>query len=90
MQQVLTVQEVATVLRTHPNIVRRLLHQGRLGGFRLGRSWRITHTDLDTYMATQGRLSRADREQWQDLMQAQASALTSVWDNADDEVWNDA
>lgn len=90
MQQVFTVQEAATVLRAHPNIIRKLLHQGRLGGFRLGRAWRITDSDLNAYMATQGRLSHTDRVQWQDLMQAQESALQAVWDNADDEVWNDA
>ena len=90
MQQVFTVQEAATVLRAHPNIIRKLLNAGRLGGFRVGRAWRITDGDLDAYMATQGRLSHESREQWQDLMQAQESALQAVWDNADDEVWNDA
>lgn len=90
MQQVFTVSEAATVLRAHPNIIRKLLNAGRLGGFRVGRAWRITDSDLADFMATQGRLSHEGREQWQDLMQVQESALKAVWDNADDEVWNDA
>ena len=27
--------------------------------------------------------------QWEDLMGAQSMSLDSVWDNADDKVWND-
>lgn len=90
MQEVYTVSEAASVLKAHPNIIRKLLNDGRLGGFRIGRTWRITGGDLDAYMATQGRVSRADRVQWENLMQAQESALQAVWDNPDDEVWNDA
>jgi hypothetical protein len=29
-----------------------------------------------------------DAAEWRDLMQAQASSLTAVWDNAEDEVWD--
>lgn len=90
MQQVFTVSEAASVLRAHPNIIRKLLNAGRLGGFRIGRAWRITDGDLDAYMAKEGRLSHEGREQWRDLMQAQESALQAVWDHPDDEVWNDA
>lgn len=32
---------------------------------------------------------KEDRAQWLDLMHAQQPALSGVWDNADDEVWND-
>lgn len=90
MQEVYTVSEAASVLKAHPNIIRKLLNNGRLGGFRIGRAWRITGGDLDAYMATQGRVSRADRVQWENLMQAQESALQAVWSHPDDEVWNDA
>ena len=31
-----------------------------------------------------------DREDWRDLMSAQAKSLAPVWDNAEDEVWNNA
>jgi hypothetical protein len=29
-----------------------------------------------------------DRNEWRDLMQAQATGLQSVWDNAEDSVWD--
>lgn len=88
--KVYTVAEAAQTLKTHPNIIRKLLHEGRLGGFRIGRAWRIAETDLETYAACPGRFRAADRGHLADLMQAQETALKSVWDNAEDEVWNDA
>ncbi len=33
--------------------------------------------------------SRLDRQQDVDLANAQAESMRSVWDNQDDEVWND-
>jgi hypothetical protein len=32
---------------------------------------------------------KGERAQWDDLMSAQTGALTAVWDNPEDEVWND-
>jgi hypothetical protein len=33
--------------------------------------------------------ARQERAEWQDLVQAQSSAMKAVWDNPEDEVWND-
>lgn len=33
---------------------------------------------------------RRDRDEWRDLMNAQSAALVSVWDNAEDDIWDDA
>lgn len=33
---------------------------------------------------------RQDRADSRDLMNAQSASLAPLWDNADDEVWNDA
>ena len=33
---------------------------------------------------------RQDRDEWRDLMQAQAGSLAAVWDNAEDKVWDNA
>jgi hypothetical protein len=33
---------------------------------------------------------RQDRADWDDLMNAQAGSLAPVWDNAEDEVWDNA
>jgi hypothetical protein len=32
---------------------------------------------------------RGDRGEWRNLMSAQQTALASVWDNAEDQVWDD-
>jgi hypothetical protein len=32
---------------------------------------------------------RQARGEWRDLMSAQATGLTAVWDNAEDEAWDD-
>ncbi len=32
---------------------------------------------------------RQDRVEWRNLADAQSRALASVWDNSEDEVWND-
>ncbi len=33
--------------------------------------------------------SRAENNQWQNLMMAQQHSLSTIWDNAEDEVWNE-
>ncbi len=32
---------------------------------------------------------KQERAEWEDLMRAQATGLKSIWDNPEDEVWND-
>jgi len=32
---------------------------------------------------------KTERSEWDDLMGAQAASLAAVWDNPEDEVWND-
>ncbi len=32
---------------------------------------------------------KQERAEWEDLMRAQATAFKAVWDNPEDEVWND-
>ncbi|MBF0561400.1 MAG: DUF2281 domain-containing protein [Alphaproteobacteria bacterium] len=32
---------------------------------------------------------KEDRVEWRDLMKAQTPTLTAIWDNTEDEVWND-
>lgn len=33
---------------------------------------------------------RSHRDEWRDLMNAQATGRTPVWDNTEDKVWDDA
>lgn len=32
---------------------------------------------------------RGDRAEWRDLVRGQSASLAPVWDNAEDEIWND-
>jgi hypothetical protein len=32
---------------------------------------------------------KSERAEWEDLMGAQAASLAAVWDNPEDEVWNE-
>ena len=41
--------------------------------------------DFATYLE-----SKQSQSRWNDLQNAQLSALTELWDNDEDEVWNDA
>jgi len=57
----LTVDEVAARLRTSPEMVRRMLRDGRLAGFRLGGTkagWRITAESVALFVMTRGQGAR--------------------------------
>jgi len=48
----LTVQEVADMLRVSSMTVYRLIKAGELSAVRVGRSFRVRDTDVDTYLAS--------------------------------------
>ena len=50
MSEVFTVSEVAAQLKADPSTLRKMLREGRLGGFRVGSDWRIPQDDLDTFI----------------------------------------
>jgi excisionase family DNA binding protein len=50
----LTVTEVAKLLRCHFRTVHRLIHQGQLRAIQVGRAFRITRQDYETYLRTHG------------------------------------
>lgn len=51
--EVLTVEEVAEILKVNIDTVRRLLRQGELPGVKVGRHWRVEREALRAYL--QGR-----------------------------------
>ena len=55
---VLTIGEVAEMLRLHPTTVYRLLKRGDIPGFKIGGNWRISVTALDRWMSELGLPSR--------------------------------
>lgn len=48
-EQLHTVQQAAEQLRLHPKTVLRLIHEGRLRGARIGKSYRILDSDLRAF-----------------------------------------
>jgi excisionase family DNA binding protein len=50
----LTVEEVAGLLRLHQNSVKRLLREGKLAGIKAGRAWRIRREALLAFLNAGG------------------------------------
>ena len=50
MNEVFTVGEAAAQLKADPSTLRKMLREGRLGGFRVGSDWRIPQNDLDAFI----------------------------------------
>lgn len=50
MEELLTVAEVARVLKTSVPHVRELLKRGELKGRKIGRAWRVTQDSLRSYI----------------------------------------
>lgn len=50
-RRLLTVAEVATILRLHPNTVYRLMKRGEIPGFKIGESWRISRYAVDAWIS---------------------------------------
>lgn len=53
-QNVFTLTEAADFLRLHPRTIRREIDRGNLTAARLGRVWRITRADINTYLREHG------------------------------------
>ncbi len=52
MQKVLTLDEVAEILKVHPETVRDWLRSGKIQGFKPGggKEWRVLEEDLEAYV----------------------------------------
>lgn len=52
-KSVLTVSEVAEILRVHSTTIYRLVKRGDLPGFKLGGNWRINRASLDLWLSAE-------------------------------------
>lgn len=50
MDRMMTVREVAQLLRVHQATIYRLLRAKRLPGFRIGYDWRLSREAVETWM----------------------------------------
>jgi excisionase family DNA binding protein len=48
---VLTISEVAEILRMHPTTIYRLVKRGQIQGFKIGGNWRINGGSLDLWLS---------------------------------------
>jgi len=55
-QEVLDVEDVCRIFRVGRNRIYKLLQTGQLGGFRLGRTWKIPRIALEAYLLQQANL----------------------------------
>jgi excisionase family DNA binding protein len=70
-EQLHTVQQAALRLKLHPKTVLRLIHEGRLRGVRIGKSYRIQESDLRALAG----VAVADRPQ---RLQARVTCVAEV------------
>lgn len=54
-EDILTVREVADLLKINEKTVYRLASEGRVPGFKVGGSWRFRSGDLDSWIAAEVR-----------------------------------
>ncbi len=50
MENLLSIDETAEKLKSHPETVRRFIREGQLAGVKLGRSWRVREADLRAFV----------------------------------------
>jgi excisionase family DNA binding protein len=63
MNDVLTVKDVATVLRVHQSTIYRLLKRGALPAFRVGSDWRMRACDIAKWLdEAQGTVGKGLRD----------------------------
>ena len=60
--EVLTLKEVATLLKTAERTTYLMVQRGDLPGFKVGGQWRFKRAAIDTWMEEQMRLGRPDYE----------------------------
>jgi len=53
MERLMTPEEVAEALQMHVETVKRLLRQGKLPGFKVAGQWRISPSELKTFLEEQ-------------------------------------
>ena len=65
LKQMLTVGDVALRLNARTTTVRRLIKEGELIGFKVGRQWRVEERDLNAYIRRQKK-----KEAWREKLRA--------------------
>ena len=57
MDEVLTVTEVAQLLKVHPSTIYKLLKRRQLPAFRIGTDWRFNRVQIEEWCASSSRVA---------------------------------
>ena len=58
-EEILTIREVADLLKLHPKTVNKLANSGKVPGYRIGRQWRFRKSEV--LKAQRGKIPKARR-----------------------------
>ena len=62
LEPLLTVEEIAKRLNTTTHFVNRMLREGVLPGYKVGREWRVEPAEFEAYLRRQKRPQNEGRE----------------------------
>ncbi len=79
-----TLEEAATLLRLHPQTLRRWIRQGKLSAQRVGKQWRLRRQDLERAIQP----TAPNAQELSGFEQAALTSLADVWDNAEDALYD--
>lgn len=78
MDTVLTVEDVARLLKVKPITVREMLREQRIRGFKVGKAWRTTETMLQEDLATIAKGAKPEPLEAQRVLAAQPRRVRKV------------
>jgi excisionase family DNA binding protein len=79
-----TLDEAASILKLHPQTLRRWIRQGRLFARRVGKQFRLRREDIERAVQP----ASANVEELSAFEQAALASLADVWDNEEDAIYD--
>ena len=58
-EEILTIQEVSTFLKSHPDTIYKLARKGEIPSLRVGKNWRFRKKSLEAWLEQQEQLKPA-------------------------------
>ena len=86
MERYYTLEEVADILKLHPQTLRRWIRQGKLPARRFGKQFRLRREDFEQ-VAQPGVVQEIEESHHFDQMAL--AAMAELWDNEEDAIYDD-
>lgn len=58
-EEILTIQEVSVLLKSHPDTIYKLARKGEIPSLRVGKNWRFRKKSLEAWLEQQERIKQA-------------------------------